>query len=507
MVFSSPVFLFVFLPAVLALYFLLGRKLHNFVLMAASLLFYAWGEPALVLVMLLSIAVNFGFGLWVERLAVKSSTTGEKRRIAITVAVIFNIALLATFKYADWFWSVISSALFAVGAIDAPLGLLSDALHLSPGVRAALCTEDEGLIRLPIGISFFTFQAMSYVIDIHRLEVRAQRSLVDFALYKSLFPQLIAGPIVRYVDVAAQLAHRTVTAQGFAYGVRRFAIGLGKKLLIANTAALPADLIFALPGDELTAAVAWFGVICYAIQLYFDFSGYSDMAIGLGHMFGFHFLENFNYPYISTTITEYWRRWHISLSTWLRDYLYFPLGGNRHGKVRTYFNLFTVFFLCGLWHGAAWNFVLFGVFHGAIMVIERLGLGRFIQSLHPVLQRVYFLPLMLITYAVFRGEGLSATGDYLTAMFGLNPDPGPNQHVSLYLDTAVGVALVAGIIGSLPWLPKVLEWRRSLDVAGERVALRRTLDLAGVVLVLGVLAFAVMELSAKTYNPFIYFRF
>ncbi|MCE9595574.1 MAG: MBOAT family protein [Planctomycetes bacterium] len=506
MVFSSPVFLFVFLPAVLAAYFLFGRRLHNFVLMTASLLFYAWGEPALVLVMLLSITVNFAFGLWVERLAVTSSTTGEKRRSAIAVAVIFNIALLATFKYADWLWSVASSLLIASGAIDAPLGLLSDALHLSPGLRAALCTE-AGTIRLPIGVSFFTFQAMSYVIDIHRLEVRAQRSIVNFALYKSLFPQLIAGPIVRYADVAEQLVSRVTTAQGFAYGVRRFALGLGKKLLIANTAALPADLIFALPGDELTAAVAWFGVVCYAIQLYFDFSGYSDMAIGLGHMFGFRFLENFNYPYISTTITEYWRRWHISLSTWLRDYLYFPLGGNRHGKARTYFNLFTVFFLCGLWHGAAWNFVLFGMFHGAIMVVERLGLGRIVRSLHPVLQRVYFLPLMLVTYAVFRGEGLRATGAYLTAMFGLNADPGPNQHVSLYLDAAVGAALVAGIIGSMPWLPKVLEWRRSLELANERVGLRRALDFAGVVLVMGVLSFAAMVLSADTYNPFIYFRF
>jgi alginate O-acetyltransferase complex protein AlgI len=265
---------------------------------------------------------------------------------------------------------------------------------------------------------------------------------------------------------------------------------------------VPSDAIFAIPGEQLPFTVAWFGVVCYAIHIYFDFSGYSDMAIGLGQMLGFRFLENFNYPYISTTITEYWRRWHISLSTFLRDYLYFPLGGNRHGTARTYFNLFTVFVLCGLWHGAAWNFVLFGVLHGSVMVAERLGLSRIVHSLHPVLQRAYFLPVFLVSYVLFRAKDIATAWSFLLSMFGFHPNPGPANHVSLFVDSGVVVALIAGVIGCTPWLPKVLEWRRALDASGTRVCLLRTVDALGVALVMGLLVFSAMELSADTYNPF-----
>ncbi|MEO6709190.1 MAG: MBOAT family O-acyltransferase, partial [Planctomycetota bacterium] len=362
-------------------------------------------------------------------------------------------------------------------------------------------------IRLPIGISFFTFQALSYVVDVYRRDVRAQKSVIDFATYISLFPQLIAGPIVRYHDVAEQLEDRRVDASGFAYGIRRFVIGLAKKLLIANILAVPSDQIFGIPGEQLPIGVAWFGVVCYAVHIYFDFSGYSDMAIGLGHMLGFRFLENFNYPYISTTITEYWRRWHISLSTFLRDYLYFPLGGNRLGTARTYFNLFTVFVLCGLWHGAAWNFVVFGILHGSVMVLERLGLAKIIHSLHPLVQRMYFLPVFLISYVLFRAKDLASAWDYLLSMFGFHTHTGPAYHVSLFLDSTVLVALIAGVIGCMPWLPRVIAWRRELEESGKRDRLCRAVDLLGVALVMSLLVLSAMELSANTYNPFIYFRF
>ncbi|HUR28750.1 MAG TPA: MBOAT family O-acyltransferase [Planctomycetota bacterium] len=485
MVFSSPVFLFVFLPVVLALHFLLGRRFRNFMLTVASLLFYAWGEPAMVLVMIFSIVANYGFGLWLDHSRARA-TAGMSTRRVMVLALVFNLGMLSFFKYTNWLWDNLSVLLVELG-------------------RAPLPAIPE--VKLPLGISFFTFHAISYLVDVYRAEVRAQRSLPDFGLYISMFSQLIAGPIVRYHHVSDQLTQRVVTTKGFAYGIRRFTVGLAKKLLIANTLAVPSDAIFAIPGDQLPAAVAWFGIVCYTVHIYFDFSGYSDMAIGLGHMLGFRFLENFNYPYISRTITEYWRRWHISLSTFLRDYLYFPLGGNRRGTARTYFNLFTVFVLCGLWHGAAWNFVLFGVLHGSIMVVERVGLSRVIDALPSVFGHAYFLLMLMISYVLFRAPDMATAGSFLQSMFGFHPDAGPANHVSLFVDNGVVVAMIAGVIGCTPWLPKVVEWRRTLDASSERVVLRRAVDFAGVALVLGLLAFSAMELSADTYNPFIYFRF
>jgi alginate O-acetyltransferase complex protein AlgI len=333
MVFSSPVFLFLFLPIVLGIYFILPRFMRNCWLLVMSLLFYTWGEHLFTLVMLASIAMNYLSGLLIDRFR-----GGRGANHVLWASVAANLVLLICYKYSDF--------------LLANLNVLLIAAHWQP--------LHEKPTHLPIGISFFTFHAISYVIDVHRGNARVQKNFLNFALYESLFPQLVAGPIIRYQDIADQIDRRRETLSGFAYGVIRFITGLSKKMLIANVLAVSADEIFALPSGGLSTSVAWLGAICYALQIYFDFSGYSDMAVGLGHMFGFRFVENFNYPYVSRSIQEFWRRWHISLSTWFRDYLYIPLGGNRVSPRRIYLNLIIVFFLCGLWHGASWNFVIWG---------------------------------------------------------------------------------------------------------------------------------------------------
>ena len=357
MVFASPLFLFLFLPATIAAYFALPPRFRNAVLFVASLAFYAWGEARYVPLVLGSVAFNWWMG---TRIADASDGASRKRRLAVAVAG--NLAALAVFKYAN----------FAVANIDA----IAPIFGLSGIALAA--------IPLPLGISFFTFHAISYVVDVYKRTATAQRNVRDFALYILLFPQLIAGPIIRYRDIAAQLRAREANMSEFAYGVRRFVLGLGKKLLIANTLGQTADAIFALPAGQVGAALAWLGLACYTLQIYFDFSGYSDMAIGLMRMFGFRILENFNYPYVARSIREFWRRWHISLSNWFRDYLYVPLGGNRRGARRAYANLVIVFLLCGLWHGASWPFVLWGAWHGVVLVIERAGFGRLLSRAGPL---------------------------------------------------------------------------------------------------------------------------
>ena len=492
MLFSSTLFLFLFLPLVLVLYRACGSRAKNSLLLLSSLLFYAWGEAWLVALMLTSIVANYAFGLWVERAQLSGSA-----RTQISIAVVFNLGLLFIFKYADWIWQSLGT-LFSGHPVE-PLG---GVLITSEWGRNVLLTSTQHL-RLPLGISFFTFQAMSYVIDVYRRDVRAQRSLTNFGLYISLFPQLIAGPIVRYRDVAQQIVSRTEDLSRFASGVRRFAVGLGKKVLIANTVGAIAAQIFATPHEQITPAVAWLCVFAYTLQIYFDFSGYSDMAIGLGRMFGFEFVENFNYPYVAKSLTEFWRRWHISLSTWFRDYLYIPLGGGRAGSARVYFNLATVFVLCGLWHGASLNYLLFGCFHGAVLILERAFLGARLERWPNVLRHLYLLFVVALGWVFFRCEDTAVLSAWFQAMFGFASGNSALVYPALYLDNARKLALAAGVIGSMPWVPYVAQ-RLSVGAAARPPKLALSLNSLALA---AVLILCALELSANTFNPFIYFRF
>ncbi|MGD8338870.1 MAG: MBOAT family protein, partial [Desulfobacterales bacterium] len=381
MLFSSIIFLFQFLPLCLLLYFLAGKRLRNLLLLIASLVFYAWGESYYVLLMLVSILVNYLCGLMIDRYRGRQAARGF-----LIAAIAFNVLSISVFKYANFLVDNLNTLLSQIGA---------GPIELAP-------------IHLPIGISFFTFQAMSYAVDVYRRDAPVQRNPLNIGLYIALFPQLIAGPIIRYHDIAAQLIRRRVRLDDLSYGIERFVVGLGKKVLIANQVAIIADQVFSFPYETLTPGVAWLGVLCYTLQIYFDFSGYSDMAIGIGRMFGFHFLENFNYPYISRSIREFWRRWHISLSSWFRDYLYIPLGGNHRGPLRTYLNLLIVFFLCGLWHGASWNFVIWGLLHGLFLVIERLGFEKILNRWWSPLRYLYVMLVVCTGWVFFRAENLSS---------------------------------------------------------------------------------------------------
>jgi alginate O-acetyltransferase complex protein AlgI len=480
--FSSNLFLFCFLPILLWLYAVAGPRYRNLVLLTASLLFYVKGEGAYVLVMIAIIALNYGLGRRVEMLAGR-----DRAKITVAIAVIVNLSLLIAFKYSNF---LVDQLNVVLGAFRGPH------LKLAP-------------VHLPLGISFFTFHAISYVVDIHRNKTRGGKPL-DFALYMTLFPHSIAGPIVRFGDIAGQIAHRVITLAGFAEGIRRFIIGLAKKMLVANTVAVAADAIFALPGPELNFSLAWLGVACYTLQIYFDFSGYSDMAIGLAKLFGIDFLENFNYPYAAGSVTEFWRRWHISLSSWFRDYLYIPLGGNRCGRVRNYLNLVAVFFLCGLWHGASWTFAAWGLFHGAFLVLERMKAGRMIDSLWSPVRHLYTLLVVSTGWVLFRADTVSQAQAFLKAMAGLGTGAGLEYHVGLYVDSQLVLALIAGAIGSWPVLPLLVRVKDGV-VARAPGLLQGTLDasfaladVAGHSLLFIVSA---MLLAAGTHNPFIYFRF
>ncbi|GJM20720.1 MAG: alginate O-acetyltransferase [Planctomycetota bacterium] len=482
MLFSTPVFLFGFLPIVLLLYGLMPKRFSNTVLLSASLLFYAYGAKEVVLAMLGSITVN-----WLLGLSIANHLGTARARLGVALAVSFNLGMLVYFKYTN----------FLVENVNA----LAESLGAEPW--------DVAYVLLPIGISFFSFQAMSYVIDVARGDAPPQRNPVDFALYIALFPQLIAGPIVRYADIARQLGERRVTAPGFAEGVRRFLIGLGKKMLLANTVAQVSDELFALPASSLSTSLAWLAVLCYSLQIYFDFSGYSDMAIGLGHMFGFRFLENFNYPYIARSITEFWRRWHMSLSSWFRDYLYIPLGGNRGSRGATLRNLMLVFLLCGLWHGASWSFVVWGLFHGSFLVIERVALSAQLARLPRALRHVYTLLVVMVGWTFFRAETLEQALTLLGAMAGFARAPDPSLSVALSTDALLLWTLGAAILGCVPWLPRVRTWlaqptsRNGAPSAGLRAALATGGTLALLVVFLG----CAMFMAAGTHNPFIYFRF
>jgi alginate O-acetyltransferase complex protein AlgI len=477
MVFASPIFLFLFLPVTLAAYFVVPRAWRNGVLLVASLAFYAWGEAPYVLLVLASVAFNYAIGSAIAR-----NEDPQRRKRWLAAGVMGNLAVLAVFKYAN----------FAVGNVNT----LAPILALTP---LAVAT-----IPLPLGISFFTFHAISYVVDVYKRNAQAERNLPRFALYILLFPQLIAGPIIRWRDIAAQLVAREQRLADFSYGVRRFILGLGKKVVIANTLGRVADQIFGLPTAELTTPLAWLGLVCYTLQIYFDFSGYSDMAIGLMRMFGFRILENFNYPYIARSIREFWRRWHISLSNWFRDYLYIPLGGNRRGERRAYANLVLVFLLCGLWHGASWPFVLWGAWHGAFLVAERAWLDRVLRRV-PAFAHVYALLAVMGGWVLFRCETLMQAIAYYAALLGHAQGDALRRPVAEFADPLVCIALVIGVVFSTPLARRI---GRSRDHVAARGGMAGNVILAADVgWLCAVFIVAAAFLAAGTYNPFIYFRF
>ncbi|HIZ19645.1 MAG TPA: MBOAT family protein [Firmicutes bacterium] len=474
MVFSSLLFLFYFLAAVLLVYFLLPKKLKNAWLLISSLFFYAWGEPVYVVIMILVIVADYVLGLLIE----KRKDEGRIRaaRVTLIVGIVLNLATLGFFKYAN----------FLIGNLNA-----------IPGVSIPLLD-----LALPIGISFYTFQSMSYVIDVYRGDVRAQRNIISFGTYVALFPQLIAGPIVQYKTIDQQLNNRTESFDLFGDGVRRFITGLGKKVLLANTIGVIWSQVSAMDTAEVPVLTAWIGILAYTFQIYFDFSGYSDMAIGLGKMFGFHFLENFNYPYMSKSITEFWRRWHISLSTWFRDYVYIPLGGNRRGLPIQIRNILVVWLLTGIWHGASWNFVAWGLFFGVLLIAEKLFLLKWLEKAPGFVGRIYTMLMVILSWALFAFDSLSAGFSFIGAMFGAH-GAGLFDTRSLYLLVTNGLLLLIGAIGCTDW-PKRLVAKLENGALAKHSAISTAC--AGVVL-LAISVLSVAYLVDASYNPFLYFRF
>ncbi len=464
MVFSSPVFLFAFLPAVILVTFLASLtkriRIVNLALFFFSLFFYAFGEPKYVLLMLLSILVNYLAGLMMERF-------GRRKKLILAAAVAYNLGALFVFKYLS----------FAVSTLCRALNIPQAGLQ----------------IALPIGISFYTFQIMSYVIDVYRGKCAAQRDPLSLGLYVSLFPQLIAGPIVRYVDIERQLRQRQMTADGFSRGALRFAAGFSKKVLIADQLAPLVDTVFS--GACASMSLHWIGALAYALQIYFDFSGYSDMAIGLGKMFGFDFAENFDCPYCSKSIREFWRRWHISLSTWFRDYLYIPLGGNRNGRRRTYVNLLIVFLATGIWHGASFTFLFWGLWHGAFLILERAFLGKRLERIPGWIRRLYALTVILIGWVLFRADNMGSAMAYLAGMF--RPGTRDLTVMRAVMDPQYWFWLAAGVLCCMPLgrafrrFPKVGKCLRAIRPA--------------CILLMFVLAICCMV--GRGYSPFLYFRF
>ncbi len=481
--FTEPTFLFVFLPVLLALYALPLPK--NALLLVASIAFYATGGGTFTWLMLGSIAVNYFAALRIDALG---DVPAASLLLRITVAA--NLLVLGVFKYAEFVVANVNAALAMAGVTPVPVPA----------------------IALPIGISFFTFHAVSYVVDVKRGDAVAQKGPVAAALYLLLFPQLIAGPIIRYRDIAAQLTARVVSMADLACGARRFIIGLAKKMLVANIVAGPADHIFALPMAELTAPLAWLGVTCYTLQIYFDFSGYSDMAIGLGRLFGFRFPENFRYPYAAASVQDFWRRWHISLSSWFRDYVYVPLGGNRGSSRRTHVNLVAVFFLCGLWHGASWTFVVWGLFHGAFLVLERLG-ARDPRTAPSLARRagghVYALLVVMVGWVLFRADTLAGAGGMLRAMAGFGEGLPTTYGWWWHVTPELAIAFGCGVVGATPVLSMLAcRWRSGGGTAGnvDGPLAWAPSALATVALVV-LLGASIMLSAARTYSPFIYFRF
>lgn len=473
MIFSSLLFLFRFLPAVLICYYIVPRSLRNLVLFLFSLLFYAWGEPVYILLMLVSILVSYTGGIVVDRM--KQQGRMRAAKTALMISSVISLSLLGFFKYAD----------FVIGTVNGITGAGIDLLK----------------IALPIGISFYTFQTMSYTIDVYRGEAHVQKNLISFGAYVVMFPQLIAGPIVQYKTIDEQLRSRTETAEEFAQGIHRFMIGLGKKVLLANNAGALWDTILTMNHGELPVLTAWMGLAAYSLQLYFDFSAYSDMAIGLGHMFGFRFLENFNYPYISRSITEFWRRWHISLSTWFRDYVYIPLGGNRVSRLLRIRNIFVVWLLTGIWHGANWNFVIWGLYYGVLLFLEKFFLGKYLEKLPAVFQHIYCIFFVMIGWNLFVFDDLGAGLGYMKALFGGYGQGIFNQE-TIYLLYNHAILLVLLILGSTQ-LPKKIGDMICRKLAGQELVITVLKNLFYV----GIFLLSVAWLVDASYNPFLYFRF
>ncbi|MCR5617190.1 MAG: MBOAT family protein [Clostridiales bacterium] len=461
MVFSSPVFLFCFLPLTILLYYFGHPKLRNYVLLLASLFFYAWGEPTLVFLMIASIVINYVLALFMDRSGKKGVKT-----VLLIAAVVLDLGFLFFYKYFN----------FTVATFFRVTGVLLTART----------------IALPIGISFYTFQIMSYVIDVYRGNVRSQKNPFYLGLYISMFPQLIAGPIVRYIDVEKQIASRTLSPDKFYEGTLRFMKGFAKKVLIADQLSSFVDMNF--EGNIDSALVKWIAIIAYTLQIYYDFSGYSDMAIGLGKIFGFDFVENFNFPYVSQSIKEFWRRWHISLSTWFRDYVYIPLGGSRKGTARTYINLIIVFVLTGFWHGASWNFIFWGLFYAVFLVIERLGFSKILEKLPRVLRHIYAIIIVVLGWVLFRAETMSGALNYYKGL--VSPSDSEILNLRIYVEPMLVFVIIAGIILAFPHdrIKAALKKFKGYEVL-------KALSLFALFIL------AVCFMTGAGFSPFLYFRF
>ncbi|MDI9217012.1 MBOAT family O-acyltransferase [Clostridium tertium] len=467
MVFSSSVFIFMFLPLVVFLYYISGKKLRNYILLLASLLFYAWGGMNYLKILIVSILINYIFGLLIDKTVDKKGL----RKFFLILGIILNLALLFYYKYYDFFIAN-TNALFNMNL-------------------------EFKRIVLPIGISFFTFQGMSYIIDIYRNDGKVNKNIFSVALYISLFPQLVAGPIIKYKTIDEQIRNRKESIEYFSYGINRFVIGLGKKIIISDMIGAISDNIFLLASSSgIDMITAWIGAICYTLQIYFDFSGYSDMAIGLGYFFGFKFPENFNYPYISKSITEFWRRWHISLSTWFKEYLYIPLGGNRRGNV--YFNLVVVFLVTGLWHGASWNFVIWGLWHGLFMIIERfLRDKEWYKKIPSYIKVPITLFIVVIGWVLFKATTLEEGLKYLSIMFGLSTFSNITFEYTYFISRKLIVLIIIGIIASTPILKDIFNRYRDVKV----------FELIKTILITLLFIISIIFMVNSTYSPFIYFQF
>lgn len=466
MLFSSIPFLYYFLPCVLILYFVVPKCLKNTVLLLSSLVFYAWGEPKYMLLMAVSITLGYVFGLLIE------IWRGTKlSKLFLILSIVTSLGLLGYFKYADFF----------IANFNAATGLSVPLLK----------------IALPIGISFYTFQILSYTVDVYRGEVKAQRNYISLAVYVALFPQLIAGPIVRYSDIAAQLESRTHSFSNVALGTRRFILGLAKKVLIANALGELCD-IFKESNDK-SVLFFWLYAIAFTLHIYFDFSGYSDMAIGLGKIFGFDFLENFDYPYISGSITEFWRRWHMSLGSWFRDYVYIPLGGNRVSKARWFLNIFIVWMLTGFWHGAAWNFIVWGLFFAILLIIEKLWLLKPLKK-SKVLSHIYVMFFVIISFVIFNAADMKEAFSYIGGMFGAGGIPFISEEWLYYL-RSYGVVLIVAIIGATPLVKKLVLSVKKKST-GEKI-----MNIAEPIMLVALLLVITAYLVDGSFNPFLYFRF